>query len=187
MTAPTILLRDLREDDRQRLLAWRNSPEVAAYMYSDHEISQAEHDRWFDGLAGDGRRRYWVIEVNGEPVGLANLADIDHTHRRCVWAYYLASPSVRGMGVGSYVEFQIIEHVFGTLGLDRLWCEVLASNEAVWKLHMLHGFEREALFRRHVVKNGERVDVIGLGLLAEDWAARRDEMADRLRARGFAI
>ena len=76
MTAPTILLRDLREDDRQRLLAWLNSPEVAAYMYSDHEISQAEHDRWFDGLAGDGRRRYWVIEVNGEPVGLANLADI---------------------------------------------------------------------------------------------------------------
>lgn len=187
MTAPTILLRDLSEDDRSRILTWRNSPEVAAYMYSDHAISQAEHDRWFDGLAGDDRRRYWIIEVDGEPVGLANLADIDRTHRRCAWAYYLASPSVRGLGVGSFVEFKVIEHVFGTLGLEKLWCEVLASNEPVWKLHMLHGFEREALFRRHVVKNGERVDVIGLGLLADDWAARRGEMADRLRARGFAV
>ncbi|MDO9471965.1 MAG: UDP-4-amino-4,6-dideoxy-N-acetyl-beta-L-altrosamine N-acetyltransferase [Caulobacter sp.] len=187
MTAPAILLRDVAEPDRQRLLTWRNSPEVAAYMYSDHAISPAEHDRWFNGLAGDDRRRYWIIEVNGEPVGLANLADIDPTHRRCAWAYYLASPSVRGLGVGSFVEFQVIEHVFGALELDKLWCEVLASNEAVWKLHMLHGFEREALFRRHVIKNGERVDVIGLGLLAEDWALRRDEMADRLRDRGFDI
>jgi hypothetical protein len=37
------------------------------------------------------------------------------------------------------------------------------------------------------LKNGEPVDVIGLGLLAEDWAARRGDMADRLRARGFAV
>jgi UDP-4-amino-4,6-dideoxy-N-acetyl-beta-L-altrosamine N-acetyltransferase len=187
VTAPTIILRDLVEADRRRILDWRNSPDVAAYMYSDHLISQIEHDRWFDGLTGDDRRRYWIIEVNGEPVGLANLADIDRTHRRCAWAYYLASPSVRGLGVGSFVEFQVIEHVFGTLKLDKLWCEVLASNEAVWKLHMLHGFEREALFRGHVVKNGERVDVIGLGLLAQEWAARRGDMAARLRARGFDI
>ena len=54
-----------------------------------------------DRLGDPGRRdrRYWIIEVNDEPVGLINLADIDETHRRCAWAYYLASPSVRGLGV----------------------------------------------------------------------------------------
>ncbi|MFZ5670083.1 MAG: UDP-4-amino-4,6-dideoxy-N-acetyl-beta-L-altrosamine N-acetyltransferase [Pseudomonadota bacterium] len=187
MTAPTIALRDLEEADRPRLLAWRNSPQVADYMYGDHEIGPAEHDRWFDGLAGDPRRRYWIIVVNGEPVGLANLTDIDRANGRCAWAYYLASPTVRGLGVGSYVEFRVIEHVFGALGLGKLWCEVLASNEAVWKLHLQHGFEREALFRRHVVKKGRPVDVVGLGLLAEDWRARRDEMAGRLRAKGFDL
>ena len=183
----TVRLRDLTPDDSDRLLAWRNLPEVARWMYSDHEISRPEHDRWFAGIAGDPTRRYWIIELDGEPVGLANLADISTAHRKAAWAYYLASPSIRGLGVGSFVEFQVIEHVFGVLKLDKLWCEVLASNEAVWKLHMLHGFEREALFRRHVIKNGQPVDVIGLGLLAEDWATRRGDMADRLRARGFVI
>jgi len=187
MTATKVVLRDLVEADRPRIRAWRNSPDVAAYMYSDHPISPAEHDRWFDGLAGDPRRRYWVIEANDEPVGLANLADIDTASRRCSWAYYLASPSVRGLGVGSYVEFWMIEHVFATLGLQKLWCEVLLSNEAVWKLHMLHGFEREALFRRHVIKKGAPADVVGLGLLADDWRGRRDEMAARLRAKGYAV
>jgi spore coat polysaccharide biosynthesis protein SpsF len=34
--AHTVVLRDVTEPDRQRLLDWRNSPEVAAFMYSDH-------------------------------------------------------------------------------------------------------------------------------------------------------
>jgi UDP-4-amino-4,6-dideoxy-N-acetyl-beta-L-altrosamine N-acetyltransferase len=182
-----IVLRDLVAADRARIHAWRNSPEVAAFMYTDHAISAEEHDRWFDGLAGDTRRQYWIIEVNDEPVGLANLVNIDRTAGRCDWAYYLASPSVRGLGVGSYVEFWVIDYVFGVMGLRKLWCEVLASNEAVWGLHLKHGFEREALYRAHVIKNGAPADVIGLGLLAEDWASRRAAMRERLLAKGFDI
>ncbi len=183
----TVHMRDVVEGDRDRLLAWRNSPEVAAYMYSDHPIGQGEHDRWFDSARVRRDRRYWIIEVNGEPVGLVNLADIDETHRRCAWAYYLASPSVRGLGVGSYVEFWAIEHVFGVLGFNKLWCEVLLSNEAVWKLHEAHGFQREALYRDHVIKNGQFVDVVGLGLLAREWPAHRDDKAARLRGKGYDI
>lgn len=187
MTTADIRLRDVREDDRATLLAWRNSPEVAAFMYSDHEINQSEHDHWFDVARHDARRRYWIIEVDGDPVGLANLADIDTTHGRCAWAYYLASPKVRGLGVGSFVEFQVIEHVFGDMALNKLWCEVLVSNEAVWRLHELHGFRREALYREHVMKNGRRADVVGLGLLAADWGQRREAMAQRLRDKGYDI
>ncbi|AZS23431.1 MULTISPECIES: UDP-4-amino-4,6-dideoxy-N-acetyl-beta-L-altrosamine N-acetyltransferase [unclassified Caulobacter] len=183
----TVRLREVVEGDRERLLAWRNSPDVSAYMYSDHKIGHEEHDHWFDVARHDPRRRYWVIEADGEPVGLANLADIDFAHRRCAWAYYLASPKVRGLGVGSFVEFQIIEYVFGQLGLNKLWCEVLISNESVWRLHELYGFQREALFRQHVMKQGHEVDVVGLGLLSCDWAVRREAMAERLRGKGFEI
>jgi len=62
---------------------------------------------------------------------------------------------------------------------------VLASNEAVWKLHETFGFTIEARFRGHVLKAGEHVDVLGLGMLASDWAERRPAMAHRLRLRGF--
>jgi len=183
----TVTLRDLTEDDRERLRVWRNSPEVAAYMYSDHLISKAEHDHWFDGLSADPRCRYWIIQANDRPVGLANLADIDLGRSRCVWAYYLADPSVRGLGVGSYVEFWIIEHVFTALGLNKLWCEVLISNESVWKLHQTYGFQREALFRQHVIKGGHYQDVVGLGLLAQDWPALRPALKARLEAKGYKV
>jgi UDP-4-amino-4,6-dideoxy-N-acetyl-beta-L-altrosamine N-acetyltransferase len=185
--APEVSLRPLEAPDSERLLRWRNSPEVAAYMYTDHQIRPDEHARWFSAIAGDARRAYWIIEMDGDPVGLANLYDIDRSNGRCAWAYYLAEPQVRGKGVGSFVEYAMIEKVFGELGLHKLWCEVLASNEAVWKLHEGFGFRQEARLRDHVVKNGAREDVLGLGLLASDWAERRAGARERLVAKGYPL
>jgi UDP-4-amino-4,6-dideoxy-N-acetyl-beta-L-altrosamine N-acetyltransferase len=184
---PQVTLRDLTEADRERLHAWRNSPDVAAFMYTDHQISRAEHDRWFDGLAGDPRRRYWMIDWDGEPVGLANLADIDRHNGRCSLGHYLAEPAARGQGIGAFVEYWLIEQVFGALGLNKFWCEVLASNQAAWKLHLSFGFQREAVFREHVRKNGLYEDVFGLGLLASDWPALKPAMLARLHAKGFSV
>jgi UDP-4-amino-4,6-dideoxy-N-acetyl-beta-L-altrosamine N-acetyltransferase len=182
-----VRLRALESDDRERLLEWRNLPEIALWMYSDHRISADEHARWFEEALVDRRRRYWVIEVDRRPVGLANLYDIAPEHRRCAWAYYLADGSLRGKGVGAFVEFWVIEHVFKEARLNKLWCEVLVANEGVWRLHESFGFRREALFRAHVWKSGEPADVVGLGLLAADWELARPESVKLLRAKGYEV
>jgi len=182
-----VKMRGVRAEDSERLLAWRNLPEVARWMYSDHVISREEHDRWFAGLAADPTRQYWIIELDGEPVGLANLVDISTPNRKASWAYYLASPSVRGRGIGAWVEVFVLDHVFRTLGLNKLCCEVLADNEAVWKMHESFGFQREALYRDHIWKGGQPHDVVGLALLAADWARLREASVARLRERGFEI
>lgn len=180
-------LRPLEPADQDRLYAWRNSPEVAAFMYTDHQIGPEEHARWFAGLEGDPRRDYRIIMVDGVPCGPANFYDIDRVQGRASWAYYLADPSVRGKGVGGYVEFLMIERAFKDFGLRKLWCEVLITNEAVWKLHQKFGFKQEALLRAHVVKAGQPVDVMGLGLLAEDWERARPAMVERLQRLGYDV
>jgi UDP-4-amino-4,6-dideoxy-N-acetyl-beta-L-altrosamine N-acetyltransferase len=185
MNRPEVRLKRLALPDSDRVRGWRNRPEVAAYMYTDHQISSEEHARWFAGALVAADRRYWIIELDGQPVGLANLAGIDPARRRCEWAYYLAEPSVRGRGVGAAVEFTVIDHVFAGLGLHKLWCEVLILNEAVWKLHESFGFRREALYRDHVWKAGRFQDVVGLGLLAEEWTEARPACAERLAQKGY--
>jgi UDP-4-amino-4,6-dideoxy-N-acetyl-beta-L-altrosamine N-acetyltransferase len=185
--AAQVVLRPLAQVDSARLLAWRNQPEIARWMYSDHLISPEEHARWFAGAMADPRRCYWVIEANGTPVGLANLYDLAPEHSRTAWAYYLADPSTRGQGIGAFVEYWVIEHVFAELGLNKLWCEVLIGNEAVWRLHEGFGFQREALFRQHVRKDGQAADVVGLGLVRSDWAVARTASRERLVSRGFDL
>ncbi|HJV40054.1 UDP-4-amino-4,6-dideoxy-N-acetyl-beta-L-altrosamine N-acetyltransferase [Caulobacter sp.] len=179
-------LRPIDATDRDRLLAWRNSPEVAAFMYSDHLITREEHDRWFDSLASNTRRRDWIVLLDGEPVGLTSLVDIDQAYGRGTIARYLAKQNARGLGLGGFTEFKVADHAFGVLGLRKLWSEVLATNEAALASHLSSGFQREALFRDHVVKGGQAIDVIGLGLLAHEWRDRRPQVRARLLAKGFS-
>ena len=96
----------------------------------------------------------------------------------------LGETQARGQGVGAGVEYIVLQHVFGSLGLNKLCCEVFADNEAVWKLHQSFGFTREALLREHVFKDGAFRDVVGLGILARDWAAARPACEARLREKG---
>jgi len=182
-----VTLRALAAADKDRLLEWRNQPEIARWMYNDHDIVADEHERWFWAALADDTRRYWIIQMDGRPVGLANLYDLAPRQRKTGWAYYLADPAVRGKGVGAYVEFWVIDHVFRDLGLAKLWCEVLVDNEAVWKLHESFGFQREALFRQHVWRRGEPLDVVGLGLLADDWKRARPVSRQRLEEKGFVL
>lgn len=182
----TVTLRPLKVTDGDQVLTWRNSDAVAPYMYSDHVITPQEHARWLTAALSQPDRAFWIIMLDDTPVGLANLARIDPENRRCEWAYYLADPATRGRGVGQAVEFAMLAHVFETLGLNKLWCEVLLENEGVWKLHERFGFTREALFRDHVIKQGQPRDVVGLGMLAADWPAAKAEALERFAARNAA-
>ncbi|WGM38566.1 UDP-4-amino-4,6-dideoxy-N-acetyl-beta-L-altrosamine N-acetyltransferase [Caulobacter sp. NIBR1757] len=187
-----VSLRPLRAEDGETVLAWRNSAAVAPYMYSEHRITPAEHAAWLaraleEGGRAEGDRRFWIIELDAAGVGLANLAKIDRANSKCEWAYYLADPATRGRGVGSVVEWLVLAFVFERLGLNRLWCEVLVENEAVWGLHERFGFVREALLRAHVRKAGVFRDVVGLGMLSADWPAARAAALARLAEKRVSV
>jgi len=168
-TAGTVHLRPVVQGDKDRILAWRNLPEVAAFMYTDHRISDAEHARWFAGALSDEARRYWIIELDGEPVGLASLSDISTIQRRAEVALYLADERVRGRGVGAAADGLVIRYAFEALGLEKLCAEVIATNEPGIEVHRHHGFRIDGVLRGHVIKAGRRVDVVTLSLLRDDW------------------
>ncbi|HYE47802.1 MAG TPA: UDP-4-amino-4,6-dideoxy-N-acetyl-beta-L-altrosamine N-acetyltransferase [Caulobacter sp.] len=182
-----VTLRPLAAADGETVLAWRNSEAVAPYMYADHAIGPEEHAGWLARALAGGDRRFWIIELDGAGVGLANLARIDTANSKAEWAFYLADPATRGRGVGACVEYLVLGFVFERLGLNRLWCEVFVDNEAVWKTHEGFGFTREAYLRAHVRKGGVFRDVIGLGMLAADWPAARAAARDRLAGRGVDL
>ena len=187
-----VRLRPLAAADGETVLAWRNSAAVAPYMYSEHVITREEHAGWLakaleQGALAGGDRRFWIIELDGAGVGLANLVRIDRENSKCEWAYDLADPATRGRGVGAVVEYLVLSFVFERLGLNRLWCEVFVDNEAVWKTHEGFGFRREALFRDHVRKGGAFKDVVGLGLLKADWPAARATAREKLAGKGVDL
>lgn len=178
-------LRDTRPDDMDKIREWRNLPKVADYMYTDHVITPEEHAVWFSRILKDPSYKYWIIVCDGEDVGLANLYAIDQLNRRCYWAFYVVSPNVRGKGVGSFVEYSVLNYVFDELKLEKLCCEVLAFNAGVVEMHRRFGFAQEGLFRKHIFKRGEFQDVVCLAILKEEWETLRPQQEQKLRTKGI--
>jgi UDP-4-amino-4,6-dideoxy-N-acetyl-beta-L-altrosamine N-acetyltransferase len=183
----SILLRPVSAGDCAKLRDWRNSPGVSRYMYSDRRIELDEHMKWFDRMLSSNTMKYWVIVVDEADVGIACIYDINRDHSRAEWAFYLADASLRGRGIGRYVEYYVVSYVFEVLKLNKLCCEVFAWNDAVVRMHEGFGFVREALFRQHIRKGEEFFDVVRLGMLCEDWEAHRRRAAQRLVSDGIEI
>jgi UDP-4-amino-4,6-dideoxy-N-acetyl-beta-L-altrosamine N-acetyltransferase len=173
-------LKKISLDDLELIRIWRNSDDVAKYMYTSHEISKDEQIAWFNKISNDNTQQHWVIFVDGNPTGLASVTGINTILKSCYWAFYLGDTNNRGGGIGANVEFKVIEYVFENLGLNKLRCEVLASNEKVIQMHEKFGFRREAFYRQHVYKDNRFHDVVGLALLKYDWGLLKEIMKNKI-------
>jgi len=164
-----IKLSPLTVEDIEQVRTWRNLPEVSQYMYSDMQISVEQQQSWFNKISNDPSCRYWIIEYEGKKLGLVSVTGIDKTLQSCYWAFYLGDTSVRGGGIGSKIEYNVLQYVFGELGLNKLRCEVFVSNDKVIKMHEKFGFRREAYYREHCIKGENKLDVVGLAILKSEW------------------
>ena len=173
-----VKLRAIDRNDLELIREWRSSPEVNKFMYTEVTSTKEQQQRWFDNIKKDDTSKYWMIEYYKIPIGVANLININSIHDSCDWAFYLGDTSIRGKGIGSKIEFQVIEYVFEILGLNKLKCEVIEFNDKVIKMHEKFGFRREAFYRDHVRKGKTYYDVVGLGLLKRDWIKIKNSLRD---------
>jgi len=159
---------DCTIEQQMRILTIRNSQSVRKSMYTEHTIGVNEHLQWIDGLKADSQRQIFVILKNSDlAVGVVGLSQIDFLHKKCDWAFYLDIEE-RG-GVGSALELFMIDYVFGALGIEKLNCEVLESNQLVVEMHKKFGFCEEGFRRQNIEKNRSRIGVHLLGLVKSDW------------------
>ncbi len=180
-----IELRDLAAEDETRLFAWRAEPEVDRWMSDAAFADRAAHQRWFDSLSGNPDVRGWMIQRGGRPAGLLTLTGLTSHHRRAAWNWFVGDAEARGRGVGRAAQALGLERAFGELGLHKVFAEVMADNDAALKIMGAAGFHREGYLRGHVIKAGQAKDVVMLGVLNDDWTARRQVALKELASAGL--
>lgn len=171
-------LRTIRDDDLKLMLSWRNAPNVRENMYTRHEISLDEHLAWWAAVQKNCSQEYLIFELNDVALGVVGFSDIDGESMNASWAFY-ASPNAP-KGTGSKMEFLALEYAFKQLGLHKLYCEVLAFNTSVIRLHEKYGFQVEGVMREHHKVDDAYVDIYKLGILSLEWVNKRQFMLDRI-------
>lgn len=171
-------IRNIKDSELELMLSWRNAPATRKNMYTSHIIEVEEHVAWWERTKADPRHCYFMYEQDGQPLGIVGLNNIDLVNKNSAWAFYSSPEAPRG--TGSRMEYLALEYAFGELALYKLYCEVLAFNESVIKLHQKFGFKVEGVFRDQHMTDEGFVDIYRLGLLASEWIGMRESMYTKL-------
>lgn len=164
-------LRPLQEADLPLVRRWRNHPEVRRYMYTQHEIGEAEHRLWYQDSKRDSSRHLLLAEDAEGPIGFINIQLRDVAAHRAEWGFYLSPEAPRGSGQA--LGLAGMTYAFDELKIHKLCGEALSENKQSLGFHERLGFVLEARLRDHHFDGQTYHDVVGFGMLRREWQARK--------------
>ena len=161
----------LSKEHLETVMAWRVKPEVSEYLITDVKYNLENQRCWFKKIESDDTCKYWLIHYGDVPIGVFNLAAIDHTCQRCSAGYYIGEMDYRQLG--ALIPPYIYNYVFRKMKFRKIYGEVIAGNINVLKMHKLHGFREVGVYRDHFKKKGQFLDAVLIELLSEDWLKQK--------------
>lgn len=164
------IVRTMKQDDLERVLSWRNHPDVRRYMYTQHEITPVEHRRWYENSQCNPARSLLIFEHQGVPLGFVNITQSTPGHI-ADWGFYLAPEAPRG--TGHLLGKAALNFAFQTLGLHKVCGQALDVNERSIRFHLRLGFTQEADLRDQHYDGEHYHSVIHFGLLHCEWQANQ--------------
>lgn len=166
----TTRLRALERQDMPVLCKWMNDPELTVWLGPRFPISLDEQYRWFDRLITDSSKRKLLIEnLEGRPIGLVSLMDIDLKNKSAEFGIYLGERDTIGKGYGKDASLTMMKFAFWELGLNRLFLFVLQENTRAIKSFEDCGFQKEAVLRESIFFNGKFHNQLIMGVLSADF------------------
>jgi len=173
--------------DKASLREWRNDPAVSKWMYTNHEISEEEHNVWFDAMLADASKLYWKIVADGVAVGAVFLTGVSIQGKSCEWGMYLADVNTRGKGVAQAACALSFRHAFNELAVDAVKCEAVAQNENAIGLYESVGYVRTGIHTDAVKRGNEMLSVVTLELTRDSWTMSESNVLQKLSEKGVSI
>ena len=182
-----VAIERISQSDKASLRQWRNDPAVSKWMYTNHEIGEAEHHAWFDNMLIDSSKVYWKIVADGVAVGAVFLTGVSDDGKSCKWGMYLADVDVRGKGVAQAACALSFRYAFTDLDMKIVNCEAVAQNENAIGLYESVGYVRTGLQTDAVKRGDEMLSVVTLELTRESWNITESHVLQKLNEKGVNI
>lgn len=112
------------------------------YWFEEPYIAFVELAELYDKHIHDQSERRFVVEQNGTKIGLVELVEIDHIHRRAEFQIII-DPTHQGHGYANRAAQLAMEHAFAVLNLYKLYLIVDQENHKAIHIYSKLGFEVE--------------------------------------------
>lgn len=172
-----VRLRPAEREDLPLFVRWLSDARTSQYLALRSPLGQALEERWFEEMLEHHGRDQWLFAIclleDGRLVGSLDLHLLDLRNGNAGIGIVIGDPADTSHGYGSDALTALLDFGFSELRLERLWLDVYDFNERGRHVYERLGFVHEATFRRGVFRGGRYADVHRMGILREEWSARR--------------
>jgi RimJ/RimL family protein N-acetyltransferase len=170
----------VREDELPLLLPLFNEPEAAGFyvptMVRPYNLEQLR------GMLADWNDRsesyLFAVRHLDKLVGIVNIDGFSWANAHAEIGIALTGPGYRGHGFASGALRILLDYLFREVGLHRVYCRIMAGNEASMHLFLRLGFHEEGIMRSHIRRKGAYLDMHLFGMLSEEWNVSPEGFAD---------
>ena len=164
-------LRPLERSDLRFVHELNNDAKIMRYWFEEPYETFTELSQLYDRHVHDLRERRFICENEaGESVGLVELMELNHIHRRGEFQIIIA-PDRQGHGYASQATWLAVEYAFMMLNLYKLYLVVDVKNEKAIHIYEKIGFQREGTLREEFFSSGRYHDALRMCMFQRDFFA----------------
>ena len=169
-------LRRHRMEDLPAVVRWYRDPEMARLTrYHANPMSAEEVERFFRGrMMADDALAYAIVELPSHRlIGFTTFSGLDADNGSVLFHITIGERDAWGRGLGTEATELMLGHAFENLGLHRVGLSVFSYNTRAIRAYEKAGFRHEGRLRDAIQRDGRYWDEIQMGILREEWLARR--------------
>lgn len=166
-----ITLRNIEEQDLEKIMNWRMRPDITKWMNTDPTLTLEEQEQWYKKIQTTKVDRYWMIIIDGVDSGLIYINDLDMINRTVSWGYYIAENEKRSLKNAVSLEMSLYQYLFEVLEVERIFADVFSENKAVVQLHKMCRNQVIEERKNAVQKKEKNYDVIIMCMSKDIWEA----------------
>jgi diamine N-acetyltransferase len=171
-----VILRAAERDDMKRLHEMHRNVDLVLLGFGAWQPRPlAAFEKGFERHLDDEEHSWFVIEVDGLVIGELSLHHRDPRARVAAFGIGIYDPAYIGQGYGREASALFLDWAFRIQNYQRIWLDTWATNERAIRCYQALGFIEEGRQRRHIYVDGQYVDMVFMGLLREEWEARREQ------------
>jgi diamine N-acetyltransferase len=182
-SAPRVMLRPLERSDLHFVHVLNNNRSVMGYWFEEPYESFVELEELYRKHIHDQSERRFIVEHESdenqahERVGLVELVEIDHLHRRAEFLIMI-SPEHQGRGFAKAATRRAINYAFRVLNLYKLYLLVDVDNAPAIRVYEGAGFQREGVLIDEFFSDGRYRSVIRMCIFQHEALGRDEERRD---------
>lgn len=167
-------LRPLEREDLRFVHELDNNESVMHYWFEEPYEAFVELCDLYDKHIHDQSERRFVAEYGNQSVGLVELVEINHIHRRAEFQIII-DPAHQGKGYATIATRLAMDYAFTVLNLYKLSLIVDCENFRAIQVYKKVGFKEEGLLRHEFFVSGEYRDVLRMAIFQNEYLQYRQQ------------